>query len=238
MRIRQIALVAEDLDPVREQLFRLLGLEEAFVDEGVAQFGLQNIVMTIGDTFLEVVSPVQDNTTAGRLLARRGGDGGYMVIIQVDDLEQERERLEQTGIRVVWEVDTGKASALHLHPRDVPGALPSLDEMRPPAAWYWAGPDWQERAARHALAITAAEVQVVDPVGAAERWSLAYGQPVTLRGSQPVLELEGSEVRFAEVADGRGEGLRGVDLRCDDVMGLSADGNTVTVCGTRFNLAQ
>ena len=86
MRIRQIALVATDLATVRGQLFELLGLDDAFVDEGVGQFGLQNIVCTIGNSFLEVVSPVTDDTTAGRLLQRRGGDGGYMVILQVDDL--------------------------------------------------------------------------------------------------------------------------------------------------------
>ena len=86
VRIRQIALVAGDLDAVQRQLYPLLGINDAFVDEGVGQFGLRNIVMTIGDTFLEVVSPVQEHTTAGRLLQRRGGDGGYMVIVQVDDL--------------------------------------------------------------------------------------------------------------------------------------------------------
>ena len=147
--------MATDLATVRGQLFALLGLDDAFVDEGVGQFGLQNIVCTVGNSFLEVVSPVTDDTTAGRLLQRRGGDGGYMVIVQVDDCEAAKARLENTDIRVVWEVNTGKARALHLHPRDVPGALPSLDEMTPPEAWYWAGPDWETRAARYVTAIPA-----------------------------------------------------------------------------------
>ena len=41
-------------------------VEVAFRDPGVAAFGLQNAVMPIGRTFLEVVSPVQEGTTAGR----------------------------------------------------------------------------------------------------------------------------------------------------------------------------
>ena len=86
MRIRQIALVTTELAPVRDALFELLGLDDAFIDDEVSQFGLENAVMTIGTTFLELVSPVQTGTTAGRLLERRGGDGGYMVIVQVDDL--------------------------------------------------------------------------------------------------------------------------------------------------------
>ena len=92
MRIRQIALVATDLATVRGQLFELLGLDEGFVDEGVGQFGLQNTVCTIGNSFLEVVSPVNEDTTAGRLLQRRGGDGGYMVIVQVQEPAAAAER--------------------------------------------------------------------------------------------------------------------------------------------------
>ena len=34
--------------------------------------------MPVGDTFLEVVSPIDPKATAERYLARRGGDGGYM----------------------------------------------------------------------------------------------------------------------------------------------------------------
>lgn len=244
MRIRQIALVAADLATVRGQLFELLGLDDAFVDGGVGQFGLQNIVCTIGNSFLEVVSPVTDDTTAGRLLQRRGGDGGYMVIVQVDDCQAAKERLENTDIRVVWEVNTGKALALHLHPRDVPGALPSLDEMKPPEAWYWAGPDWSARAARYVTAITAAQVQVQEPATAAERWALAYDTVVESRDGCPLITMEDTEVRFVPIADGRGEGLQAIDLRTTDLaltleraarLGLPTNGNSVTVCGTVLN---
>ena len=38
-------------------------------------FGLQSVVMALGDTFLEVVSSVEEGTTAGRLLGSRSGDG-------------------------------------------------------------------------------------------------------------------------------------------------------------------
>jgi hypothetical protein len=244
MKIRQIALVADNLAAVRTQLFELLGIEEAFVDEAVSQFGLQNIVATIGDTFLEVVSPVQEGTTAGRLLQRRGGDGGYMVIVQVADCSAAKARLEKVGIRIVWEVDTGRARALHLHPRDVPGALPSLDEMDPPEAWYWAGPDWEQRAATRACAITAAELQVDDPISAATRWAQAYNTDYRLEAGQPVIPMESTEVRFVPVQDHRGEGLRAIDIHTENLaevlvranrLGLPVAGESVTVCGTVFN---
>ena len=78
MRLRQIALVAEDLGSVTDGLGQLLGIDYSYHDPGIIQFGLDNWVAAIGDTFLEVISPVKENTTAGRYLKRRGGDGGYI----------------------------------------------------------------------------------------------------------------------------------------------------------------
>ena len=93
MRIRQLVLVSEKRDPVVSDLCNLFRIEVAFYDPGIIHFGLENAVIPVGDTFLEVVSPVQENTTAGRFLERRRGNGGYMVIVQTDDLKREKERV-------------------------------------------------------------------------------------------------------------------------------------------------
>ena len=92
MRLRQVALAARDLEPALLALQRVLGLGEPFRDPGVAEFGLENGVLPIGDAFLEVVSPAQPDTTAGRWIERRGGDAGYMAIFQTDDLAAARAR--------------------------------------------------------------------------------------------------------------------------------------------------
>ena len=80
-----------------------LGLEPCVRDLGVSQFGLRNVLFPVGERLLEVVSPVEAGTTAGRQLARRDGDGGYMVLVQTDDLVGDRERLDTLGVRVVLE---------------------------------------------------------------------------------------------------------------------------------------
>ncbi len=244
MRIRQIALVAKDMAPVRSALFDLLGVSDAYVDPKISKFGLQNIVMTVGDTFLEVVCPTEDGTTAGRLLQRRGGDGGYMVIVQVDDLAAEKDRLAGTDIRTVWQTDIGHARAIHLHPKDVPGAIASLDEMEPPEAWYWAGTDWDERSARKAGNIVAAEVQSDDPAATAAQWALAYDRSLDTTAAIPRMPFDTGEVRFVLAEDGRGTGLRAIDIENADKdavfaaakrHGLARDGDTVLVCGTAIN---
>ena len=87
MDIRQIVMVSELRDPIVQDLSNLFEFEVAFNDPGVSHFGLENAVIPIGTDFLEVVSPVEENTTAGRFIKKRNGDGGYMVIIQVDDFD-------------------------------------------------------------------------------------------------------------------------------------------------------
>ena len=60
VRLRQIALVARDLDAVVGELHDAFGLEVAFRDPSVAAFGLHNAVLPIGNQFIEVVSPTRD----------------------------------------------------------------------------------------------------------------------------------------------------------------------------------
>ncbi len=71
IRLRQVALVARNLQEVLDDLNAVFGLEVAYRDPGVATFGLQNAVLPVGTQFIEVVSPVQEETAAGRQLDRR-----------------------------------------------------------------------------------------------------------------------------------------------------------------------
>src|SRR3954464_2439099 len=96
-RLRQVALVARDMAAAEQELTGALGVEVAYRDPGVGEFGLENVLFTLGDTSLEVVSPIREGTTAGRYLSRRGGDGGYMVILQTDDLDAARARVAAPG---------------------------------------------------------------------------------------------------------------------------------------------
>ncbi|HUE26081.1 MAG TPA: VOC family protein, partial [Solirubrobacteraceae bacterium] len=147
LRLRQAVLAARDLDAVAGELSDRLGLSAPFADPGVGHFGLRNAVFCLGDTFLEVVSPVQPDTAAGRLIERRGGDSGYMTMFQLDDLAAARQRARSLGVREVFQVALDDMAEVHLHPADMRGAIVSLSEPTPPDAWRWGGPDWQARSA-------------------------------------------------------------------------------------------
>ena len=211
IRLRQVALVARDLDAVVcasvpdavvGELCEHLGLTVCFHDPGVAAFGLRNALMVIGDQFLEVVSPTQPGTTAGRLLDKRNGDGGYMAIYEVDDLDRREAQLAANGVRVVWRGDFDDIRGRHLHPADVGGAIVSLDQPVPNGAWRWGGPAWQGSA---------------DPTAMCERWrqcELAHG------------------ARFQPATD-RGEGIDEIELVASD---RSRAGETLRLCGVRITL--
>ncbi len=209
VRLRQVALVARELAPVVADARRELAVEaEPFADQGVATFGLHNAVMALGDTFLEVVSPIEEGTTAGRYLERRGGDGGYMAIFQVEDLEAARARIEALGIRVVWRSDHPDIAGTHLHPKDLPGALVSIDWAAPPESWRWAGPAWTGGAPAHrAGGISALSVQSDAPGELAGKWAAVLDRELSVEGDTALVRLDRGELRFVPLRDHRGEGI-------------------------------
>ncbi|MGH7350653.1 MAG: VOC family protein, partial [Candidatus Rokuibacteriota bacterium] len=178
--MRQICLVARRLAPVVEEVRSVLGLEVCHRDPGVGKYGLENALFAVGHDFIEVVAPVREGTTAGRYLDRRGGDGGYMVITQCDDLAPRRKRCEALGVRIANEIGHPEYRELQLHPRDIGAAMLSFGwqegAREPGGPWHpaaWRGAAEGEpseykkgRGANQSTAITdmtAADLQSDDP---------------------------------------------------------------------------
>jgi hypothetical protein len=254
MRLRQVCLVAEKLEPAVADLTAVLGLEVAYRDPLVIYFGLENAVMPINGDFLEVVAPVQENTAAGRYLDRRGGDGGYMVLLQCADAQTERERITDLGIRSVFTLDNPEYRCTHFHPRDTGGVLLSVDSVTPGAdftepmcMWEPGGPDWKDAVRTDVVnALVGAEIQSEDPDGLASLWARILGLPVTECGpGEPRIQLQNGTLRFVSAGDGRGPGVGGFDVNVADrarlvdaakEQGCEYTEDQVVLCGTRINL--
>ena len=254
IRLRQICLVAEKLVPVANDLKSIFALEVCFVDPAVKVFGLENSLFPIGNNFLEVVSPIQDNTAAGRYIKRRLGDGGYMVICQCDTLETQaarKARALELGVRIAFEEEEKNFHVMQLHPADTGGAFFELDwdaKMEPEGNWGPAGGNTWPTYKRQKIITdyTAVELQSPDPQSLAERWSNIAEIPLR-RDAQGRMEipLTNAAVRFVEMSDGRGEGLGGIDikvadrgwlLRTAEDRGCRVSDDQVMVCGVRFTL--
>ena len=56
--------------------------------------------------------------------------------------------MKKTDIEIVWNGERNEegihARTIHLHPRQVGGAILSLDKMIPDEAWLWAGTSWKK----------------------------------------------------------------------------------------------
>jgi len=246
MRLRQIALVAQDLKAARAEITGALGLDYGYDDPGVGKYGLRNAVFPVGTTFLEVVSPKTPATTAARLLEKRGGDGGYMVILQVDDLAAARARVHAAGARVVDQTDKDGAAFTHIHPKDIGGAILSLDRMIPKERWEWGGPYWTEHVRTDvSVAIVGAELQAEDPGRMAGRWAAVLGRSAEQTADGWRIALDEGEIRFISPRDGRGEGLGGFDvavrspnevLKRAEALGLLDPDGAILLSGTRVRL--
>jgi hypothetical protein len=247
LRLRQVALVARQLAPALDDVQALFGLAVAYRDPSVVEFGLENAVMPVGHQFLEVVAPIHESTTAGRYLDRRGGDGGYMVILQCDEHAPRQQRVRELGVRTVHEHDDGAYSIMQLHPRDTGGTFLEVDEQRggqdANGPWAPAGGHWQDAVHTDVvLGIAAVEIQTPEPERVAARWAEIL-EPARVDDATIVLD-EGA-IRFVPDEDGRGEGLGGVDVVTADPdrviatahrRDLAVDGDTVMAAGVRFRL--
>jgi Glyoxalase-like domain len=251
LRLRQICLVAHALEPAIADLADIFGLEVCYRDGNVARYGLVNALLPIGSAFLEVVAPTREGTAAGRYLERRHGDGGYMVIIDCDDIQRRRARMAEIGVRIANPLDYGAYVGLQLHPRDTGGAMLELNHTpggeRLDGPYHPAGPDWQKSVRTDVTAaLLAAELQGPDPEHLARRWSDILERPLGRgRSGAPEISLDLGRLRFLPDRDGRGEGLGGLDLAVRDMARLHAaatrrgcalDGDQVTACGMRFRL--
>ena len=112
--------------------------------------------------------------------------------------------------------------------------------------WRPAGPDWKagQRLDR-VSGIRAAEVQCDDPEDVARRWSDVAETDLEISEGAFLLALENAFVRFVNCADGRPEGLGGIDLEVVDRdaileaaerRGRISNENQVYLCGMRMNV--
>ena len=251
LRLRQLCLVAEDLAPVVDDLCAVFGAPVCHRDPAVARFGLHNAMVPFGTSFVEVVSPLQGGTAAGRYLERRGGDGGYMVILDSDGLPRWRDHVAGIGVPIAAALALGDYEGMQLHPRDTGGALLEINHTRgnssdPNGPYAPAGPHWQraERGAR-VNGMAGAVLQSDEPERLARRWGEILQRPPSRDGDGWRLLLDNAHLRFVAATDGRGDGLAGIDVEAADAeaiietaaaRGCAVEAGSVILGGVRFGL--
>ena len=242
VRLRQICLVAPNLEPAVGDLAAILGLEICHRDPNVGRYGLENALLPVDSTLLEVVAPFENGTAAGRFIEKSAGRGGYMAIFSCADPEERRRNAEKLGVRMAHEIRHPPYHGVQLHPRDCRAAFIEFNTTQGSDNIYGpyppAGPDWT-RAIRKTVTrrLAAVEMQSPDPSGLAAHWgrllSLAPqatdgGADITLVNAAFRFRAGPSEAMAAlefEVADGAAV------LNAARARGYAVTGNSFFISG-------
>jgi hypothetical protein len=248
MRLRQICLVAPQLEPVISDIAAIMGLHECYRDGNVAKYGLENALLPVDTILLEVVAPFQPGTAAGRFIDKNGGRGGYMAIFCCDDPDAYGKRANDMGVRTANVITHAPYHGVQLHPRDCRAAFIEFNHTDgsddvlgsyPPA-----GPDWQKSIRKDTtMALTEVEMESPEPEVLAAHWGKIIGVAVSTSASgEPELKLPNAGFRFV---NGPADLMSGLTFRVADIAkvldaakakGCKVAGDGFDLCGVRFSL--
>lgn len=127
-KIDHVAVCVNDVDEAMAQYKRVLGLEPT-VREVVASQRTEAVLLPVGDTSVELISP-KGNEGLERFLAKRG-PGIHHLAIEVEGIEDALGALKALGVPLIDEVPRKGArghKVAFVHPKATGGVLIELVE--------------------------------------------------------------------------------------------------------------
>ena len=125
--IHHLGVAVEDLDEAVDTYRRLFGAEVEHRDT-VPEQGVEAAALRVGDSRVELLAPLGDETPVGKFLASRG-PGMHHVAYEVSDLQRELEGLAEQGVELIDEEPHRGLFGLEVafvHPDSVHGVLAEL----------------------------------------------------------------------------------------------------------------
>jgi methylmalonyl-CoA/ethylmalonyl-CoA epimerase len=125
--IHHLGVAVEDLDEAVETYRRVFGAELERRDVVDAQ-GVEAAAMRVGESRIELVAPLGDETYVGKFLAKRG-PGMHHVAYEVADLQRELVDLAEQGVQLIDEEPHRGLFGLEvafIHPDSAHGVLAEL----------------------------------------------------------------------------------------------------------------
>ena len=119
-KIDHIAIAVQNLDSALETFRNLLGCApEAIRIEEVASEKVRVAFIPIGDTKIELLEPLSDESPIAKFLAKNG-DGMHHIALETDDIDKETERLATFNIKPLGlpKEGAGGKKIMFLHPKE------------------------------------------------------------------------------------------------------------------------
>jgi methylmalonyl-CoA epimerase len=128
-RIDHIGMAVEEIEPALELYRDRFKLKVAH-REVVADQGVEAVLLDVGENHVELLAPLNSETTVGRFLARKG-PGLHHVAYQVVDIDQTLAALRAAGLALIDDeprIGIRGSRVAFMHPRGTDGALTELVE--------------------------------------------------------------------------------------------------------------
>jgi methylmalonyl-CoA/ethylmalonyl-CoA epimerase len=119
-KIDHIAIAVQDLESALETFRNVIGCAgEAIRIEEVASEKVRVAFITVGETKIELLEPLSDESPIAKFIAKNG-DGMHHIALQTDDINKETDRLESLNIKPLSQPKEGAGgkTIMFLHPKE------------------------------------------------------------------------------------------------------------------------
>lgn len=225
--IRHYVLATHDLKAVSSQLQDFLQVDQGFRHDMSAALGFTNEMMMIGQTMVEIIQPVAPDHRVHAWLAERGGDGGFMIVLQTFDAEAFRARTTAEKLRLARDMQFRGQDMIQLDYKRF-GTRFETYQYSLPDGW-WGDPVGRSYAkSKVAAEIVGAEVAVENPREIATQIGGLFQSPV--KGD--TVTFVDKQVRFVD-AKPPWRGLVALDLKA---LARKRRGDHRVICGVDWRL--
>ena len=130
INLDHVAIAVADLDQTIGEYRRQYGVEPLY-REIVEEQGVEEAMIPVGGSFVQLLQPLSDETPVGRFVIKNG-PGLHHVAYAVPSIEDALEHLKGEGVRLIDDVPRigGRGAKIaFVHPKELAGTLIELVEL-------------------------------------------------------------------------------------------------------------
>ena len=131
-RVNHVAIAVPDLAAATAAYNTTLGARVS-QPQALPEHGVTVVFVELPNTKIELLEPLGESSPIGAFLAKNPGGGMHHICYEVDDILAARDRLVESGARVLGDGQpkTGAHNkpVLFLHPKDFFGTLIELEQV-------------------------------------------------------------------------------------------------------------